>query len=93
MDGTCHSGIRDVSEVHFSGSRQSKVWRNSDYDSEAPVVKLFGRSLKRPLTKFHGAQIETLFKKQAQPTRQCTAMQCRALQPVAASVQVHLFQV
>jgi hypothetical protein len=54
---------------------------------------LFGRSLKRPLTKFHGAQIETLFKKQAQPTHQCTAMQCRALQPVATSVQVHLFQV
>jgi hypothetical protein len=48
-----------------SGSRQSKVWRSSGYDFEALVVKVLGKSMKRPLTKFHGAQIETLFKKQA----------------------------
>jgi hypothetical protein len=78
-----------------SGSRQSKVLRNSGNDFEALVVKLFGRSLKRPLTKFRGAQIaqiETLFK-QAGPTLQCTAMQCRALHPVATIVQAHPFQV
>jgi enamine deaminase RidA (YjgF/YER057c/UK114 family) len=73
-----------------SGSRQSKVWRSSGYDFEALVVKVFGKSMKRPLTKFHGAQIETLFKKQARPTVQFTAMQCSAC---SLLLQVHLFQV
>jgi hypothetical protein len=48
-----------------SGSRQSKVWRNSGYHFKALVVKLFGRSLKRRLTTFDRAQIETFFNKQA----------------------------
>jgi hypothetical protein len=92
-DGNVRDRKAETWHCASSGSRQSKVWRKSIYDFEALVVKLFGRSLKGPLTKFHGAQIETLFKKQARPPLQCTAMQCRALQPVTTSVQVHLYQV
>jgi hypothetical protein len=61
------------------------VWRSSGYDFGDLVDKVFGKSMKRPLKKFHGAQIEALFKKQARYTLQCTAMQCTALQFVATS--------
>jgi hypothetical protein len=62
-----------------SGSRQSKVWRSSSYDFKALVVKLFGRSLKRRLTKFRGAQIEILFESRHGPhfsVQQCSADLC-----------------
>jgi hypothetical protein len=62
-----------------SGSRQSKVWNNSGYDFKVLGAKVFGKSLKRPLTTFPREQVETLLKKRARPTLQCTAMQCTPL--------------
>jgi hypothetical protein len=66
-----------------SRSRQSKVWRNSGNDFEALVVKLFGRSLKRPLTTFHGAKSrhDTHF-----IVQQCSAELCRLSLQLSKSI-------
>jgi hypothetical protein len=53
------------------------------------VVKLFGRSLKRPLTKFHGTQIETCPKSRHDPQfsfQQCSAELCSLSLQVFKSV-------
>jgi hypothetical protein len=40
------------------------VWKNSGYDFKVLVAKVFGKSLKRPLTMFPWEQqVETLLKK------------------------------
>jgi hypothetical protein len=47
-----------------SGSRQPQAWRDSGYDFEALITSVFGRKMSRPLTKYHGTQVETLFRQQ-----------------------------
>jgi hypothetical protein len=40
--------------------------RSAGFDLEAYLCKLFGSRLTKPLTKYHGAQIATVFKRQAE---------------------------
>jgi hypothetical protein len=46
-----------------SGSRQSKGWREKGFDLEALLVAVLGDIMFKPLTKYHGAQIEIAFKR------------------------------
>jgi hypothetical protein len=45
-----------------SGSRRSKQWRERGFGFELLVAILGGRKMKRPLAKYHGAQIMNLFR-------------------------------
>jgi hypothetical protein len=47
-----------------SGSRQPQAWRDSGYDLQALITSVFRRKVSRPLTKYHGTQVETLFRQQ-----------------------------
>jgi hypothetical protein len=46
-----------------SGSRQKKGWRAAGFDFEEHMVSVLGTSMRKPLTKYHGAQIEQAFKR------------------------------
>jgi hypothetical protein len=48
-----------------SGSIQTPQFKGQGFDFQQHVEKVFGPKLKMPLTKFHGIQVETLFKQQS----------------------------
>jgi hypothetical protein len=45
-----------------SGSRQKQEWRGAGFDLEDHICTVLGDNLNRPITKWHGAQIEAIFK-------------------------------
>jgi hypothetical protein len=45
------------------GSRQTKAWRETGFDFEGLFKELLGSRLAKPLTKFHGTQIEAVFRR------------------------------
>lgn len=46
-----------------SSSRQTKAWREAGFDFEGFVKGVLGSKLAKPLTKFHGSQIEAVFRR------------------------------
>lgn len=53
----------DTWPLASSGSRQKKGWREAGFDFEEHMVSVLGTSMRKPLTKYHGAQIEMAFKR------------------------------
>jgi hypothetical protein len=53
----------DTWPLTSSGSRQKKGWRAAGFDFEEHMVSVLGTSMRKPLTKYHGAQIEQAFKR------------------------------
>lgn len=51
-------------EQATSSSRQSKTWTAAGFDLEKHIKRVLGSKLAKPLTKFHGAQIEAIFRNQ-----------------------------
>jgi hypothetical protein len=47
-----------------SRSQQPQAWRDSGYDFEALITSVFERKMSRPPSKYHGTQVETLFREQ-----------------------------
>lgn len=47
-----------------SGSIQQPIWRSLGFDLQALVEEIWGPKLKLPLTKYHGVQVEQLFREQ-----------------------------
>jgi hypothetical protein len=65
LDRTLPGNRPDEWEQATGGSRQTKEWRQAGLDYQKIVEEtLGGRSMRRPLTKYHGGQVEKLFRGQ-----------------------------
>jgi hypothetical protein len=54
----------DMWPLATSGSKQPRSWRLAGFDFEQHLVNVLGPRLRKPLTKYHGAQVEAVFKRQ-----------------------------
>jgi hypothetical protein len=67
-DARHSAGVAHAAEMWTApkaGSIQTREFREQGFDFQRHVEEVFGPKLKIPLTKFHGSQVETLFKHQS----------------------------